>query len=248
MPHAATMIPARDIASLLAWWQDAGVDALVDEVPVPWLERGKAVKAAAAPLVEAAPVESLPDTLSGFIDWWMTTDAIPDAGPASRRLAPAGDASCGIMALIDLPERDDVTEGRLISGEAGQMFDRMLLAAGKETSDATTISRETICLAALAPGPVPTGRIARDHEKQLGEIAAHHIALIKPKRLWIMGEAASRAILRMELAEARGRKHFFNYNGGTVESVASLHPRLLVKSATLKRRVWEEMQMLIEGL
>ncbi len=248
MPEAATMIPARDVASLLAWWADAGVDALVDEVPVPWLERGKAAKAAPVPPVEAAAIAALPDTLAGFGPWWMTTDAIPDAGPASRRLAPSGDGSSGIMALIDLPERDDVAEGRLISGDAGQMFDRMLLAASKETSEATMISRETICLAALAPGPVPTGRIAREHEKRLGEIAAHHIALVKPKRLWIMGEAASRAILGMELAEARGRKHFFNHSGGTVEAVASLHPRLLVRSATLKRRVWEEMQMLIEGL
>jgi uracil-DNA glycosylase len=248
MPDAATMFTARDAASLMAWWQDAGVDTLVDEVPVPWLERGKPVKAASVAKLDAAPAATLPDTLEAYLDWWMTTNAIPDAGPSARRMAPAGDGSCGIMALIDLPDREDIAEGRLISGEAGQMFDRMLVAASKETSEATTISRDTIRLAALAPGPVPSGRIARDHEKQLGEIAAHHIALVRPKRLWIMGEAASRAILGMELAEARGRKHNFNYSGGTVESVASLHPRLLVKSATLKRRVWEEMQMLIEGL
>ncbi len=248
MLDAATIFTAREAASLLAWWQDAGVDTLVDDLPVPWLDRGKPEKAAPVTKADAAPSLTLPDTLEAYVNWWVTTDAIPDAGPSARRIAPAGDASSGIMALIDLPDREDLAEGRLISGEAGQMFDRMLVAASKETSEAITISRETIRLAALSPGPVPTGRIAREHEKQLGEIAAHHIALIRPKRLWIMGEAASRAILGMELAQARGRKHIFNYDGGTVESVASLHPRLLVKSATLKRRVWEEMQMLIEGL
>lgn len=239
MPATATMIPARDVASLIGWWQDAGVDTLIDEVPTPWLVRSSAP----APVLDVQPKpadEALPDTRESFATWWMQSTDIPGGGPANRRVPPMGGAESGIMVLIDLPEPGDVEAGILIAGEVGALFDNMLTAI--------KLSRSQIWMSALAPSRIPSGRVAREDEKRLGEIALHHIGLVSPKRLWIVGEAASRAILGMELQSARGRKHILNHIGGIVEAVASLHPRLLVNNAQRKKLAWADMQLLIEGL
>ena len=239
MPTTATMITARDAASLIGWWRDAGVDTLVDEVPTPWLARSSApVPPTAASEVPAAA--ALPHTREAFTRWWMESADIPGGGPPNRRVAPMGGTDSGIMVLIDLPEPGDVEAGKLIAGEVGALFDNML--------SAIKLDRSQILMTALAPSRIPSGRIARDDEKRLGEIALHHIGLVSPKRLWIVGEAASRAILGMELQSARGRKHILNHNGGNVEAVASLHPRLLVNNAQRKKLAWADMQLLIEGL
>lgn len=239
MPATATMIPARDVASLMNWWREAGVDTVVDEVPTPWLARNSAP--VPVPHADVKPVaEALPGTREAFARWWMESADIPGGGPANRRVAPMGGADSGIMVLIDLPEPGDVEAGKLIAGEVGALFDNML--------SAIKFDRSQILMSALAPSRIPSGRIAREDEKRLGEIALHHIGLVAPKRLWIVGEAASRAILGMELQSARGRKHILNHSGGTVEAVASLHPRLLVNNAQRKKLAWADMQLLIEGL
>jgi uracil-DNA glycosylase len=248
MSQAATMIPAREAANLLAWWESVGVDMLIDEVPVPWLNRvpiiqndersqpaprAKELIAAPPPL----PKEAMPATLPAFTAWLMTSQSIPGAGPSYRRIAPQGAADAEIMVLVDMPEAGDVEAQQIISGEVGALFDRML--------DNMPASRATIRLATLCPDRTPTGAIGKDALEQLGEIALHHIALVAPKKLWLMGEAVSRAILKMEPHQARGRLHEINHPAGTVTAMVSYHPRMLLQQPARKREAWEAMQMLM---
>lgn len=243
MAATATLIPAQNVANIMRWWADAGVDTLIDEAPVPWLARGKPVARAAESAVvakTAAPQEALPDSLDGFVSWFMTATSIPDAGPPARRVPPSGAPGSDIMVIIDMPEAGDAEAGRLIAGEVGALFDKMLSAIQR--------SRTDIWLATLSPGRTPSGKLNPQSEARLAEIARHHIALVAPKRLWVMGEAASRAILGMEMRAARGSLHNFNHDGGTVSSVASYHPRFLLQNPARKGQAWADMQMLIEGL
>ena len=243
MPDIATMIPASSVSNLLGWWRDAGVDTLIDEAPVPWLARGKAAElptASVATVERVVPKEVMPDDLDAFVGWLMSANAIPDAGPTARRVPPSGAAGAEIMVIIDMPEAGDAEAGNLIAGEVGALFDKMLGAIKR--------SRADIWLATLSPGRSPTGRLNPQSEARLAEIARHHIALVAPKRLWVMGEAASRAILGMEMRAARDSLHNFNHESGTVAVVASYHPRFLLQNPARKSQAWADMQMLIEGL
>jgi DNA polymerase len=237
------MIPARDAANVLRWWADAGVDTLVDEAAVPWIERAKARQPARG-ASEGAPLPAqsllLPKSLPLFIDWLMLPENLAMAGPASQRLRPAGNAQADLMVLLDMPEAGDAAAGKLLSGEVGALFDAMLKAVARD--------RSQIWLGALLPGRSPTGLIDAAALPQLTEIARHHIALIAPKRLWILGETTSRALLATDLPSARGRKHIFNHEGCTTEAVASFHPRFLLQQPARKKSAWEDMQLLIEGL
>lgn len=243
MAAIATLIPAQNVANVMHWWADAGVDTLIDEAPVPWLERGRPAPRLPENTVAqktAAPQERLPDNLDGFVGWLMSATTIPDAGPPARRVPPSGAAGAEIMVIIDMPEAGDAEAGNLIAGEVGALFDKMLGAIKR--------SRADIWLATLSPGRSPTGRLNPQSEARLAEIARHHIALVAPKRLWVMGETASRAILGMEMRAARDSLHNFNHEGGTVAVVASYHPRFLLQNPARKGQAWADMQMLIEGL
>ncbi len=119
--------------SALEWWREAGVDMLVDEEPRDWL---------ALPVLHPAPVAAepvatsaaMPDTLEAFATWRAGPDA-PEAGWSGRRLAAEGDPGAPLWVFTDLPEREDLAEGRLLSGAAGRLFDRMLAAIGRARAD-----------------------------------------------------------------------------------------------------------------
>jgi uracil-DNA glycosylase len=227
----------RAAASLLRWWDDAGVDLIVEDEPQSWTNRStKPAVVADAPPVS---VESLPDTLPGLVDWLMTSDRIPAAEDPARRVAPFGTPGAAIMLVTDMPETGDAEAGALFSGEAGALLDRMLAAIGHD--------RTTVYCAPLCPARTATGRLDDAALPQLAEIAMHHIALVKPERIWIMGQTASRALLGMDDIAARGSIREINCNGATIGAVASLHPRLLLQNPKRKALVWADMQLLVGG-
>ncbi|MEG8054030.1 uracil-DNA glycosylase family protein [Sphingomonas aerolata] len=85
----------------------------------------------------------------------------------------------------------------------------------------------------------------REVEDRLAEIAKHHIELVAPKRLLLLGNAASRAILGMELQAARGRLHGISHKVGEAGVVASFHPRFLIEKPAAKAEAWKDLQMLM---
>lgn len=229
-------------ASALDWWADAGVDTIVDEAPRDWLAR----IIPALPLnVEAAVAafEVLPGTLAEFATWRIGAHA-PEAGWHGAPIAAQGDPAADILILIDLPEREDTESGILMGGAAGRLFDRMLAAIGR--------NRETVYLVPLCTVRPAAGRIAPEIEAKLGELAVHHIALATPKRVLILGNAPSRALLGMDFLRARGGLRSLNLEAGTVgigpQAVASFHPRFLLEKPMAKAEAWKDLQMLIGGL
>lgn len=220
-------------ANALAWWRDAGVDTIVDDLPRDWLKEAPQVEVPA----EATPAETLPIALDAFLAW-RTGPGAPEASWSTPMIAASGPPTSGLMVLVDCPERDD--RDLLMSGPAGRLFDRMLAAIGRTRAD--------VHLAAVCASRPAAGRMPREAEARLGEIARHHVALAAPKRLLLLGNAASRAILATDLAEARGRLQGLGGNSGTTtEVVASYHPRFLLEKPACKAEAWGDLQLLIEG-
>ena len=234
------------IASALDWWADAGVGMLVEEVPREWL--AAPLKAAVAAddsrvgpkAASVLPAQTpLPETLLAFTDWLMSSPDVPEAGPPAQRVRPSGDFGSGLMILIDMPDLSDPAAGQLLSGEAGVLFDKMLGAIRK--------TRDNVYLAALSPGRTPGGQISAEAASDLTKIALHHIALVKPDKLWLMGQAVSRAILGADAAPGHGRLRVFNHEGRNMDVIASFAPRFLLQQPKWKAGAWADMQALIKG-
>lgn len=229
-------------ASAIDWWREAGVDATIDEAPRNWLAR-----VAATPVVETAPDVVapfvLPDTMDAFLVWRSGPDA-PEAGWPEQMIPAQGTVSSDLMVLVDLPEREDAATATLMSGAVGRLFDRMLAAIGRD--------RNSVYLAAVCTARPTSGRVTPEMEERLHELVRHHVALAAPKRVLLLGNAPSRALLGADAARARGGLRTLNLKVGTVETeieaVASFHPRFLLEKPAFKAEAWKDLQMLIGGL
>lgn len=233
--RAGTNITDTDaVLSALEWWREAGIDVLVGDEPFDWLSRRPP-----EPAVRAAPVPApaaLPDTLEAFQSWLTTSPDAPEARWGAGRIAPAGDAAAGLMIVTDLPDPEDAAEARLLAGAPGRLFDRMLAAIGRD--------RDAIYLAPLASVRPIGGRVDEASLTRLAALMRHHIALVRPKRLLLLGDAPSRAMLGTGFLAARGRLHSINHQGIKVDAVASFHPRQLLRQPSCKAEAWRDLLLL----
>lgn len=252
---------AKEAASALEWWRDAGVDVLVGEAPTGWLSPVRAEERLSAsedasrstapghalrdgPSHTLSPssgrtageaLAPLPAALAEFLAW-RAGEAAPEFGWHGPAIASSGPDTAEMMVLVDCPERDDRD---LLGGAAGRLFDRMLAAIGVE--------RPAVHLAAVCWKRPAAGRVPRDVEARLGEIARHHVDLVAPRQLILMGNAASRAMLSMELTESRGCLRALNHRSGTQgQALATFHPRFLLERPAMKAEAWKDL-LLIGG-
>ena len=247
--------------SLVRWWRDAGVDVLVEDAPRGWLKApgplptGERV-AEPSDAADGAPAsrqvrphtptlspegerEKLPHTLPELLAWMRDSADVPEARWGRTRLLPSGDPRSDVMILVDMPERGDAEAGRLLSGEIGDLFDKMLAAIGR--------SRETVWLAPMATVR-SVGRMPQEAARRLVDIARHQITLVRPKRLLTMGEQPNRALIGPDWQERRDDYHLLNLDGFSVETVGTFHPSLLNSSPSYKKEAWKDLQLLMKGL
>ncbi len=233
---------AAHAASALDWWHDAGVDVTIGDEGFAWLETAErlaearqAARTAPEPATAPAiPPDALPGDAPAFAAWRIG-ETVPEARWGGAAIAASGPAGADLLVFVDCPERDD--RELLMEGDVGRLFDRMLAAIGRSRADTG--------LASVCVRRPTTGRVPRDTEARLGEIARHHVALAAPQRLLVMGDAASRAILAMNVADARGRFHALNHKDGKVtQVVASHHPRFLLDRPAAKAEAWKDLLML----
>jgi DNA polymerase len=249
MRGADTLIDREAAASLIRWWRDAGVDTLVEDEARDWLARPARLEPTAiepapqpstsAPPRPAAASAELPTTLDALLAWMRESADVPEARWGRTRLLPTGDPQSGLMILIDAPDRGDADAGTLLSGELGGLFDKMLAAIGRD--------RGSVWLAPFATVR-PVGRVPQDAAARLTEIARRQIGLVAPRRLLIMGETPCRALFGSDVGETRGELRSLNHDAGTVECVATFHPRLLHERPTYKAQAWKDLQLLMKGL
>lgn len=241
--EAQTIANPRLVAAALQWWDDMGVDTLVEDEAQPWL--GRVAVASAPATARAKPAEApapaaLPATLDALVAWLMTDADVPEAGPPHLRLPPFGTPGAAITIITDMPEQGDAESGGLLSGDVGRLFDRMLGAIG--------LDRTQVYCFPLMPGRPPTGRPAVEALARLGEIAKHHLGLVNPQAVWLLGQATSRALLGLDATATHKLDQKINHIRSTVPAIASLPPRLLLQNPQRKAAVWQDMQMLIGGL
>lgn len=226
-------------ASALQWWADAGVDVIVDEEPRDWL-RPKAATPAAARIEPEPSPETLPDQLDLFEAYLTDAGDLPFASPSAPRVCPSGDPAAGLMVLTDMPAGEDCAAGTLLSGEAGRLFDRMMAAIGRD--------RASLYLASLSCLRSPDGRFTSETATRCATLARHHIGLAGPRALLLFGDACSKALLGLPMAQARGRWHEIATHAGPIRTVVTLPPSYLLDQPSAKALAWIDLQMLAEGL
>jgi DNA polymerase len=214
---------------LINWWQEAGVDAAVGEVPCDWLRRREAPLSASPAVI--LPTEK-PADLAAFQALLATSASLPMNRPGAIRVAPLGPDGAQVMLLSDLPAREDAADGQPIGGEAWNLAQRMLAAIGISANDAY--------VASLSPFHAPGARFNGELEA-CASLARDHVRLAKPQRLILFGDAPARALLGEPLTRARGRVHRIE----GVRTVATFHPRWLLQRPSDKALAWRDLLLLM---
>ena len=221
-------IDAREAASALRWWLDAGVDVATQEEPRNWLERTPEIR----PLDPLPKPEPPPSTLEAFRQWLAGPDA-PLASARSKPVLPDGAEGAEVMLLCEPPTRDELAAGQPIGGEAAILMERMLKAIDLD---------DKAYAANLACFYAPGSRLSDKELELCASAARRHVALARPKRLLLLGDAPCRALLGKPLLQARGHVH--KVEG--IRTVATFHPRQLLKRPSDKSLAWKDLLLLIE--
>ena len=225
----------RDAAeAALAWWIEAGVDVAVSETPRDWL-KGTAPASAAPEALNGEPAESastVHEDLSAFRHWLSNEPGLPLDRAGARRVLPHGAEGAEIMFLSDAPGIDDGDQP--IGGEAWTLAVKMLAAIG--------VAPDAAYSASLACFAAPGAKLTPSEIAACADIARRHVALVRPKRLVLLGEGPTRALLGEPLPQARGRVH--KVEG--VRTIATHHPRMLLKRPQDKALAWRDLLLLME--
>jgi DNA polymerase len=223
-------IDEREAASALRWWIEAGVDVSVQEEPRNWFER--VPTAAPTVLDQTQKPAPAPVDLKSFRQW-LTGPQAPLYARGSKPVLPQGAEEAEVMLLSEPPTRDELGSGAPFGGEAAELMERMLAAIGMAGQ---AYSANLACFHS------PSARLTDKEVEQCREAARQHVALARPKRLLLLGDAPCRAVLGKPLLQARGHVH--KVEG--VRTVATFHPRQLLKRPSDKALAWKDLLLLTE--
>lgn len=222
--------------SALGWWLEAGVDLAIQEEARDWLR--PAAKSVVPRPVQTPSVgnvsEPSAETLSELQQWLASSVQLPLASASSRRILPHGPEDAAIMLLSDAPALEDFTAGQPIGGVSWELTKRMLAAIGTRPEDAYSAS--------LSCFHSPGMRMSDEEREACAQIARNQIRLVKPGRLILFGDGACKAMLGKSLVEARGHVHHIE----GVRTIATFHPRQLVKNPANKTYAWKDLLLLME--
>ncbi len=236
---------AAQIAGAIDWWRSAGVDSDYSDQAANWLPDDaelnppgeQAVTAAAeAARKPAAPQpmvmiggdrENWPTEHSAFSEWWLSEPTLDENGTFPR-VAPRGPAEPELMVLVAEPELDD--REKLLSGAHGRMLSSILGAMG--------IDEDKTYVAAALPRHTPLADWQRLKAVGLGAVLKHQIALVRPKRLCVLGSNVL-PLLGHDKAQSPADLREINHDSGSVPAIANRDIAMLLQSAGARARFWQ---------
>jgi DNA polymerase len=185
------------------------------------------VARAAALAAAATSLDALQAALASFTDCPLQTTAIhlvfADGNPAAR-----------LMVIGDTPGEEEDRSGRPFSGPGGQLLDRMLASIG--------LDRTTVRLATAIPWRPPGNRKATAHERALCLPFLHrHIALVRPRRLLLLGAAAATALLDAKRKPRGWQDVRIDGLAAPVPALCTPSPEHLIANPAAKRDAWSDL-------
>lgn len=268
MPAAAEPSNARLAESLLAFWADAGVDAMLLDEAVDRVEAGKVlppqrpaapvaaqvvaprvgparpdVSAAVAQAQEAAAAAADLDALVAAI---AAFDGCPlrHEGAATKAVVCRGDPRAPLLVIGEGPGAEEDARGEPFVGRSGKLLDRMFAAAGLEGRVLITNTVFWRPPGNRDPSPAEQAICAPFLERL--------IALVRPKMLLLVGGPSAKSLLKTNegILKLRGRWLEWRSADGSLEipAMPTLHPAFLLRQPGAKKNAWSDLLTLTERL
>ena len=138
----------------------------------------------------------------------------------------------GLVIITDMPSADDDLSGKILSGGAGEMIDKML--------SAIEMSRENVSMIPLVFWRTPGGRTPSREELDLVRpFTDKIIEMIQPKIILTLGTLAATEIAKINLTSSHGNE-IEDEKGYKIFPI--YHPNYLMLKPSAKKDVWNVLQ------
>lgn len=257
---------ARIAESLLAFWSDGGVDAMLLDAPLDRIAAGRIAPPlrvmAAAPSGRTSARSEGPDVSGARAkaqalaaqakDLEALCAAIADfdgcplryAGAASQAVVWRGDPAAPLMVIGEGPGADEDAQGQPFVGRAGKLLDKMLGAAG--LADHVLITNTVF----WRPPGNRTPTLAE--QAVCAPFLERMITLVRPRLLLLVGGASAKSLLQQDqgILAMRGRWSVWRSSDGELElpALPTLHPAFLLRQPAAKKHAWSDLLTLTEKL
>ena len=137
-----------------------------------------------------------------------------------------------LMILTDVPSSDDDASGRVLSGAAGELMDKMLAAIG--------LGRESVSIIPSVFWRTPGGRTPTREELDLSRpFVDKAIELLSPRVILTLGTLPATEFAGLNLAKSHGTV-IVHPSGAKI--IPIFHPNYLILKPAAKRDVWTVLQ------
>jgi DNA polymerase len=158
-----------------------------------------------------------------------------------------GNPDSEVMFVGEAPGADEDLQGEPFVGAAGQLLTKIIAAMGFERRD-VYIANVLKCRPNVPPGESGNRKPRPDEMATCLPYLREQIEIIRPRVLVALGATAVEGLTgqTLPMARLRGRWHDF----GGVPLMATYHPAYLLRNQAPgeKRKVWEDMLMVLERI
>lgn len=146
----------------------------------------------------------------------------------------ASQNEAGLLIITDAPSADDDESGKILTGAAGDLMDKMLSAIG--------MSRDAVSIVPLVFWRTPGGRAASREELDLAKpFVDRAVSLLQPKAILTLGILTAAEIANAKLPKDHGNQ-FESATGLPVFPI--YHPNYLILKPDAKKDAWDALQKL----
>lgn len=210
-------------------------------VPAPRPQPAPAPQAQPAPVRRAQEIAAAAESISALRAALAAFDGCALAATATNLVFADGNPDSGLMLVGEGPGEEEDRTGLPFVGRSGQLLDRMLASIG--------LDRQRYLITNLIPWRPPGNRNPTDAEVLVClPFLLRHIALVRPRRLVLLGALAARAVLggSAGITRLRGRWHEAAIPGlpAPLPALPMLHPAYLLRNLGAKRDAWADLRLL----
>jgi uracil-DNA glycosylase family 4 len=182
----------------------------------------------------------------GGMDWEALEQAVRDCrlcglcGTRTQTVFGVGDRGARLMVVGEAPGAEEDRQGEPFVGRAGQLLNAVLRAAGFE--------RAQVYIANILKCRPPSNRDPQPGEvEQCLPYLSRQIELVDPALILCVGRIAAQNLLGTDVTIGRLRGTVHRLSGGR-PVVVTYHPAYLLRSPGEKRKVWEDLKLVLRTL
>jgi DNA polymerase len=157
-----------------------------------------------------------------------------------------GDPAARLVFVGEAPGFEEDRQGQAFVGRAGQLLTRMIVAMG--------LTRDEVFICNVLKCRPPGNRDPlADEILACSPYLEQQLRIIEPEVLVALGAPAAKTLLNTtaSIGKLRGRFHEYlpaGLAGGAIPTMPTYHPAYLLRNPGEKRKVWEDLQMVMDLL